>query len=196
MSDQTGSLRSTGVAWGSVARALHWISAVFVIGLLIHGWSMTHLVARENRLWNYATHGSIAVYFAVILLIRIFWRASEKTPRPLSGTPTWQIAASHGTHLVLYLLMIAMVVSGYMMWSSMPGRIDPARAALWDFHLFGFKLPAVHTVPSREVSKFWEGWHEFFSHLLQIFVMLHIAAALWHQFVTRDNVVARMIRGV
>lgn len=196
MADQSTSFRSTTETWGTLTRALHWISAIMVIGLLTHGWLMTHVVARENRLWNYATHGSIAVYFAVILLIRLFWRAGDGTPRLPTGTPAWQIAASHGTHALLYLLMIGMVTTGYLMWSSLPGRIDPARAALWDFHLFGFKLPAVHAVPARDVSKFWENWHEFISHLLEIFVVLHIVAALWHQFVTRDNVMARMVRGV
>ncbi len=196
MSDKTSSLRSTAETWGSLTRALHWISAVMVIGLLTHGWLMTHVVARENRQWNYATHGSIAIYFAVVLLLRLVWRVGDSTPRPPSGMPTWQIALSHATHAILYILMIAMVVTGYLMWSSLPARIDPARAALWDFHLLGFKLPAAYAVPARDVSKYWEHWHEFTSHLLEIFVVLHIAAALWHQFVTRDNVMARMVRGV
>ena len=69
MSNTTNTLRSTRESWGSVTRTLHWLSAIVIIGLLTHGWWMTHLAAREVRQWNYATHALIAVYFALLLAL-------------------------------------------------------------------------------------------------------------------------------
>jgi cytochrome b561 len=188
--------RSTTATWGSVTRNLHWISAIVVLGLLGHGWWMTHMAVREVRLWHYGTHGLIAVYFALLLALRLVWRLSEATPHQPTGTPDWQKLAAHGAHILLYLLLIGMVVTGYLMWSSLPNRFDPARAANFDYSLFGiFKLPGVHAVGDRPTTKYWESIHELMSHALQVLVLVHIAAALWHQFVKRDTVLARMTHG-
>ena len=190
------STRSTDEAWGSVTRALHWISAIVILGLLTHGWWMTHLAARENRLWNYGIHGLIAIYFALLLALHIVWRLGESTPRLPPESATWERMAAHAAHWGLYLLMIAMVVTGYLMWSSLPNRFDPARAANFDYSLFDFfKLPGVHVVANREASKYWEALHEFLSQLMELLVAIHIAAALWHQFFKRDSVLRRMTSG-
>ena len=186
-------LKSTTDTWGPVTRAIHWVSAFVVLGLLGHGWWMTHLAAREVRQWNYGMHGLIATYFALLLLVRIVWRGSESTPHQPASSTTWEKGAAHAGHVALYLLMIGMVATGYLMWSSLPARFDPARAAQFDYSVFGaFKLPGIHAAGDRAVSKYWESWHEFTSHLLEIVVVIHISAALWHQHVKRDTVMARM----
>ena len=198
MSNTTNTLRSTRESWGSVTRTLHWLSAIVIIGLLTHGWWMTHLAAREVRQWNYDTHALIAVYFALLLALRIVWRLSEKTPHQPTGTAAWETGAAHAAHLALYLLLLCMAFTGYMMWSSLPTRLDanPARAANWDLRWLGFiKVPVFHAVPTRDVTKYWEAWHEFISHFLQVLVVVHIAAALWHHYFKRDTVLRRMGRG-
>jgi cytochrome b561 len=188
--------RSTTETWGSVTRNLHWISAIVVLGLLGHGWWMTHMAVREVRLWHYGTHGLVAVYFALLLALRIVWRLGEATPHQPAGTPDWQKFAAHGAHIALYLLLIAMTVTGYLMWSSFPARFDPVRGVPFDYNLFGlFKLPAVHAAGNRETAKYWENLHEWGSHAMQLLLLVHVAAALWHQFVKRDTVLARMTHG-
>ena len=132
----------------------------------------------------------------LLLALRIVWRLSEKTPRAPATSAWWEVGASHAAHFALYLLLIGMVVTGYLMWSSLPNRIDPARAAMWDLQWFGFlSVPAIHAVPTRDVTKYWEAWHEFISHFLQVLVVVHIAAALWHRFFKRDLILQRMTSG-
>ena len=190
------SARSTTETWGSVTRNLHWVSAIVVLGLLGHGWWMTHLAPREGRLWHYAMHGLIAVYFALLLALRIVWRLGEATPHQPAGTPGWQKWAAHGAHILLYALLIGMTISGYLLWSSFPARFDPVRGVAFDYTLFGlFKLPAVHAALNRDVTKYWENLHELISHVMQALVVVHIAAALWHQFVKRDTILSRMTHG-
>jgi cytochrome b561 len=193
----TSTTRSTSETWGSVTRALHWLSAIVIIGLLTHGWWMTHLAVRgPGRQWHYSTHALIAIYFALLLALRIVWRLGDKTPRAPASSQRWEVGASHAAHLALYLLLIAMVVTGYLMWSSLPNRVDPARAAMWDLSWFGFiKVPTLHAVPTRDVTKYWESWHELISHFLQALVVLHIAAAFWHRYYKRDTVLQRMTSG-
>jgi cytochrome b561 len=66
----------------------------------------------------------------------------------------------------------------------------------FDYTLFGlFKLPEVHAVADRGISKYWENLHELMSHALQVLVLVHVVAALWHQFVKRDTILARMTHG-
>jgi cytochrome b561 len=188
--------RSTADTWGSVTRNLHWISAIVVLGLLGHGWWMTHMAVREVRLWHYGLHGLIAVYFGLLLALRIVWRLGETTPHQPADTPAWQKFAAHGAHIALYALLIGMTVTGYLLWSSFPARFDPVRGVPFDYTLFGlFKLPAVHAVADRGISKYWENLHELMSHALQVLVLVHVVAALWHQFVKRDTILARMTHG-
>ncbi len=188
--------RSTTETWGSVTRALHWLSAVLVLGILAHGWWMTHLAPRDGRLWQYGTHGLIAVYFGMLLALRLVWRLSETTPHQPATSAGWEKLAAHAGHIGLYLLMIGMVVSGYMLWSSFPARFDAVRGVPFDYTLFGvFKLPAMHVAADRGVSKYWENLHELLSHGLQILVVVHIAAAIWHHRVKGDSVLTRMTRG-
>ena len=168
-----------------------------MIGLLTHGWWMTHLAERgPGRTWHYSLHALIAMYFVLLLALRIVWRLGDQTPHQPSGTSRWETTSAHLAHLALYALLIAMVITGYLMWSSLPARIEPARAAMWDLRWFGIvKVPAAYALPARDVTKYWEAWHELLSHVLQVIVVVHILAALWHRFVRRDRVLQRMLHG-
>jgi cytochrome b561 len=188
--------RSTTETWGTVTRNLHWVSAIVVAGLLTHGWWMTHLAARDVRLWHYSTHGLVAIYFGMLLALRIVWRLNEQTPHQPVDSPSWQKFAAHAGHIGLYLLMVFMIVTGYLLWSSFPARFDPARSAVLQYNLFGiFKMTGIHAVADRATSKYWENLHELGSHAMQVLVVVHIAAALWHGLIKKDTILARMTHG-
>jgi cytochrome b561 len=189
-------VKSTTETWGSVTRNLHWLSAIIILGLLGHGWWMTHMAVREVRLWHYGMHGLVAIYFGLLLALRIAWRLSEPTPHQPETSANWQRFAAHAGHLGLYALMLGMMVTGYMLWSSFPPRFDPVRGALLDYNLFGiFKMTGVHAVADRATSKYWENLHEWGSHAMQILVLIHVGAALWHGLIKRDTILARMTHG-
>jgi cytochrome b561 len=189
-------LKSTADSWGSVTRTLHWISAFLIIFGLTHGYWMANLLPRAERLPHYAFHAIVFVYFGLLLALRITWRLSERTPTQPAGSAAWEKAAAHVGHLALYGLVIAVLVTGYMNWSAFPARFDPARAAQMDLSILGlFKVPAMHTKLDREVFKFWEGGHMYLSWALAALVVLHILAALRHQFVKRNAVMGRMWSG-
>jgi cytochrome b561 len=189
-------LQSTTESWGSVTRTLHWISALLIIFGLTHGYWMANLLPRAERLPHYAFHSVVFVYFALLLALRIVWRLSEATPAQPAGSAGWEKAAAHVGHLALYVLVLAVLVTGYMNWSAFPARFDPTRAAQVDLSFLGlFKVPALHTKLDREVFKFWEGGHMYLSWVLAALVVVHVAAALRHQFVKRNAVMGRMWSG-
>jgi cytochrome b561 len=189
-------LKSTHDSWGSVTRTLHWISALLIIFGLTHGYWMANFLPRAERLPHYAFHSIVFIYFAILLLLRVVWRLSEPTPAQSAGSAAWERAAAHLGHFALYALMIAVLVIGYMNWSAFPARFDPTRAAQMDLSFLGaFKVPAIHDKLDRDVFRFWEGGHMYLSWALAALVVIHILAALRHQFVKHNGVMARMWSG-
>ena len=187
-------LRSDQKRWGTVTKALHWLSAAALIAVLAHGWWMTNMIPRDGRLWHYATHGLIGFYLALLMAIRIVWRLTERAPDFPGARPGWETALAHAGHLALYALSVALVVSGYIMWSAFPARFVPARAAMFDYSLFGFlKVPALHAKANLEVFRFWEDVHEELSHIFELLIVVHVAAALRHHYVKRNDVLRRML---
>ena len=190
-------LRSSRKTWGGVARGLHWASAALIIFGLTHGYWMANLLQpRTLRLPHYVWHSTIFLYFGLLLALRIVWRLMDETPDPPRDSNSLEQGAAHVTHLALYSLMIALLVTGYMDWSAFPDRFDPARAAQMEISLLGgFKVPALHSVANRDVFKFWEGAHMYLAWSLAALVVLHVLAALRHHVVKGNDVMHRMLTG-
>jgi len=182
------SLRNTVRDWGTVSRVLHWISALVLLGMLADGWWMTHLVAREGRLAQYGLHAMAGVYFGLLLALRLAWRSSEVTPAyPIESSP-WQQAAARIAHVGLYLLMLAVVVSGWLQWSAFARRSEVLLLGV-------VKVPFVFAEPNRQIAKTFESAHELLAYGLLALALIHIGAALWHHFVKRNDVLSRMAGG-
>ena len=99
--------------------------------------------------------------------------------------PSWQVQASHATHAVLYALMLAIPISGWV-YSSATG-ISVVYLGL---------VPLPDLIPKdREVAKILLLVHRSLNYLLAAMVTIHVAAALKHQFVDRDGVLDRMLPG-
>ncbi len=190
-------IRSTKQTWGSVSRALHWLSAALIIFGLTHGyWMANLLLPRPLRLPHYVWHSTIFLYCGLLLALRIVWRLSEDTPEQPKASSRFEISAAHVGHLALYVLMIALLVTGYMNWSAFPARFDPARAAAMEIHLFAnFKVPALHKTLDRDVFKFWETAHMYLAWVMAALVVGHILAALRHHFQKGNDVLRRMVSG-
>ena len=192
------SLRSDANSWGAVTRALHWLSAILILFGLVHGYWMTHFLPRGERLFHYGWHAQILVYLGLLVAIRVAWRLSEPAPEQPKASAPWEKGAAQLGHLALYLVLIAVLATGYLLWSSFPGRFnpDPKIAAQLDLTLLpGFRVPAIHDKADRTVSKFWEELHEKLAWGMFALVGLHVLAALRHKFIKHNNVMARMWSG-
>lgn len=156
-----------------MTRIFHWVGALL---LLIP-------VVLINMGDDYTgIHKAMGVSFLIWTLLRIFNRFVSKAPAPVP-MPVWQTAIAHLTHLALYLAMLAMPISGLLM--SMYGGRSTS--------VFGLFEIAPMVSPDRDMARFFNQIHgDVIFVALVALVVAHIGAALYHQFVVKDNLIARM----
>ncbi len=166
----------------SVAIALHWLMAIAVIGMLGVGLWMHELKNSPFKIEIYTWHKWTGLTILVLAIVRVLWRV-HRPPPPLPPMPRWQELAADGSHYLLYGLLFAMPLTGWLMNS----------AAGFPLTWFGlFKVPALIS-KSRDAFEFWEETHEILSRVLIGLILLHVAAALKHYWVYRDEVLTRML---
>ena len=167
------------------ARALHWLAALLIFCGFSLGLFMTGLDIAPATLRYYAWHKWMGITVFLLATARLAWRAAHPPP-PLPATmPSWQVQASRATHAVLYVLMLAIPISGWV-YSSASG-VSVVYLGL---------VPLPDLIPKdREVAKTLLLVHKSLNYLLAAVVTMHVAAALKHQFVDRDGVLDRMLPG-
>ena len=169
------SSKSTSTQYGSVAIAIHWSSATAVILAFIAGIVMTNSNPIPTPLLVAHIVLGLTV-FALTLFRIVWWWRADKHPAPPQDQPQWQRTTAVVVHGLLYVLLILMATSGIATIVS-SGAIS-AIATGAPLPNFGELIPRVA--------------HGIMSKLLLGLFVLHVAAALYHQFVRRDHLLARM----
>ena len=170
----------------ATAMLLHWLSALLVAGLLALGWYMADLPLTPQRLKLYNWHKWAGVSVLALTLLRLLWRW---TPRPpalpaelVARTPAWQQRLAALTHVALYGLLLVVPLIGWA-YSSAAGF-----SVVW----FGV-LPLPDLLPKdKALAELVKPWHAVAAFSLGALVVLHLAAALKHQFVDKDGLMRRM----
>src|SRR5258708_36789843 len=109
-------LRNTSATWGWGAKALHWIGALAILILLGHGWWMTHLAPRPERLANYAWHAALGYDLLILLVLRLLWRGAHPAPALPSDTETLGRVAPPARALRPYVLVFLVCAAGCGVW--------------------------------------------------------------------------------
>lgn len=174
-------LKNSVKRYGSVAKWLHWVSALFALAILALGYYSTttndHAVLKNIFFF----HKSLAITLLPIILFRLIWRFNNPVPKHV-GLSTLQASAATLVHYLLYLSLFTMIFSGWGM-SSWGGHA----VTFWGFDVtlpvtvdkaFGHLLASVHL---------WAAWTLF------CLIVLHLLAALYHHFFLRDNVLTGML---
>lgn len=173
---------NTRSGWGLVSIALHWLSALAIVGLFAFGWWMTDL-GYYDHWYNLAPwwHRSVGVLLLVATLLRVAWRLV--LPTPVARGPRLERIAAHLGHIGLYILMLVALVSGYLI-STADGRgID-----VFDW----FQAPAlISDLPNQATLAGTIHWYSALA--LIILAAGHALAALKHHLVDRNDVLLRMI---
>ena len=171
--------KSSGNRYGVVAISIHWITALAVLGLLVSGMTMAGMTDDAARQPIVRTHVLIGIAVALLMLLRIgWWLFADRKPDEPAGQPRWQARAAHAVHGLLYAVIIVLAASGvatialsgagYILFGDTPGP-----------------LPDFMQYPPRLA-------HGLFAWLLMALIVLHVAAAFYHQFLLRDRLLARM----
>jgi cytochrome b561 len=180
-------IRNTTSSWGSVARAFHWILGLTIIGMLAFGWWMNHIPARPDRFFYRSIHADIGYLVLLLTVLRLIWRTMNPTPALPVATPRWQRVAAWISHGALYLVVILVTMLG---WAHSGARPQGDYGSFFGlFHVPQF------TSPDKATADAFEDRHIYAAYVLLALIVIHFAAAAWHQFIKRDRVAARMADG-
>jgi cytochrome b561 len=170
----------------TIAIALHWLIAVLIVGAFTLGLVMTDIPGfSPTKLRYFAWHKWAGVTVLLLAALRLLWRLKNRPPALAAAMPAWQRGAAHGLHHLLYLMMFAVPVSGYLY----------TLAAGVPVVYFGlFKLP-VFFAKNAALAETLKPVHYWLNMLLAGLVGLHVLAALKHQLIDRDGTMRRMLPG-
>ncbi|MEM6973617.1 MAG: cytochrome b [Pseudomonadota bacterium] len=185
-------LMNTADGWGLVHRLIHWAAAGVILFQLAMGLYMVNVVTDVyERFGHTQTHKSWGFVAFALVLLRMVWRWMNPRPVPVPMA-RWQHHASEGAHLALYALMVALPVTGWLMSSASPLQDAYGIKNM----VFGwFELPDPFVPGSGDVEKVLKAVHFYAAMAMLALIGIHAAAALKHQFVDRDGLLNRMVRG-
>ena len=184
---------NTRVRYGAVAMTLHWLLAALILFMLALGLFMTSLDEMDPRTFPlFQIHKSIGLTILILTLLRLGWRLANPVPSLPSGMRAWERLAARGTHALFYVLMIAIPLMGWATVSAAPLAVP----TMW-FGLFEWPhIPFLADLPRAE-KRMIEGplatTHAVLALSMLGLAVLHVAAALKHQFRDRDDVLKRML---
>jgi len=173
--------------YGALSKSLHWLMALLIIALLAVGWYMTSLPDdAPGRLRIINTHKAIGALVLLLALIRIVWIRMSPAPALPAVFSDKERKLTKALQGLLYLLMILMPVSGYVM----------STAAGYPVHFFGlFDLPMLFGKSKALAGAMGEA-HEFMAWTLAAIVLLHMAGAIKHRLLDRggeSDILRRML---
>jgi len=173
---------SEASGYGIVAKILHWLIFSLLAVQYAIGSIMPHIGRKTlNEGWV-SWHFSVGAAILFFIVIRLVWRMLHPVPLIPTMAP-WERAVSGITHWSLYILVLVMTLLG---WAATNSRG-------WDVILFG-------VIPLPKISPTGSDWghecgdiHNILVYVLVGFILIHVAGALYHYFVKRDQVVGRML---
>jgi len=170
--------------WGRVSRALHWGLGTVMIGMIAYGWWTNHGPVRPDRFFYRSIHAGIGYALLLLTAPRLCWRLVTAVPDLPSETPQWQRLAARLSHGAPYGFTMLVALLG---WAH-SGAHQPDYAD-W----FGLLRVPQFTSPDKAAAHQYQDWHITSAYVLLALVAVHVAAALYHHFMRRAGVTARMI---
>jgi cytochrome b561 len=170
-------------SWTATAKLFHWVMAALIfaqiaLGLLAVSWHVS-----PTKLNLFVWHKSTGMLILALLALRVLWRLLQRAPELPWEMPLWERAGAHLSHFLLYALMLALPLTGWVISSAsnVPFKI------FWTI-----PLPAI-TAPDKAVEDLFATVHGWLVTLLALVLVAHIAAALRHHYVKKDTVLTRML---
>jgi cytochrome b561 len=183
---------------------LHWLIAICIFGMFALGWYMSDLPKEapkqmaydlfelgiytwqlseeaSPRTFYFNLHKSLGVTIFALIIIRILWRLTHKPPALLASYKAWERKLATGAHHLLYLLMVAMPLSGIIM----------ATYSKYGIKWFGADfIKGLDNTPMRELFK---EVHEIVGIIILLVIIVHILGALKHKLIDKDDTLKRML---
>ena len=173
-------------AFSLPVKLFHWLTVLLLAVQYVIGWLMPDVHHDTRPVGLIGLHLSVGATIVLLVLVRLAWRVSHKPPAESRTLPPLMRMAASATHGLLYALLIALPLMG---WAN-------ASARGWAVSLFHVvPLPALAATGSA-LGHTLGDVHKLTAWVLLGLIGLHVAAALFHQFVIRDGTLGRMLPGV
>jgi len=164
--------------YGSVSRFLHWSIAILFLALIPMG-IFTSIIPEDTAYRNayYVVHKTLGVIVFLLLLIRLIWNGLSPKPALESSLKPIERKLAHGVHFALYLMMIALPITGVVM-TSYHG---------YPTFFFAWELPPLWA-PSDSATIIWGSLHKYLlPYLLYLILGAHILGALKHRYLDKHS---------
>jgi cytochrome b561 len=175
---------AAGARYTATAQALHWITALLMFAVLPLAWVMLNMPKEaESRGLLFTLHKSIGLTIFALVAFRLLWRARHPAPPLAEGLPPWIARSAVTSHWLLYLILVGMPISGYLLTA----------AGGYPISFFGlFNVPGL---PKNEALDRAATWAHVAVGQWAVYalILLHVGATAWHAAVRRDGVLNRML---
>ena len=175
--------RNTTSSWGSLSKALHWIIVLLIINQWVIGMRADAMPLGLAKLQALAWHKSFGITILMLAVLRLVWRWMNPVPDLRAETKPWERALARISHVLLYGLIFALPISGWLMSSAKNFPVS------W-FSVF--QLPDL-VAPDEALFRQMRDLHHVLFAALVVVAALHIAGALKHHFIDRNDVLKRML---
>ena len=174
--------RNTKRSWGSLSKALHWL----IVLLIINQWVIAERADDLTGFQKFTAlnwHKWFGMTIFMLAIVRLVWRLANPVPDLSAETRPWERVLAKISHALLYTLIFAMPLTGWIMSSA---RNFPVSYFGW------FQWPDL-VRPSDALHERFEDIHHLLAAALLVVAVVHAAAALYHHFWVKDDVLRRML---
>ena len=179
-------VKSDALHWGSLAKGFHWLIVILILVQASVGLVMVELPKRPNVIPIFNFHKSLGLTILLLAILRLGWRAFDRRPPMPPTMPHWQALGARLGHALLYVLLFAVPLSGWLFDSA-----SSLRPLFW----WGMvRMPSL-THADKDFAQIALGLHEWLFWTLVLVAAGHAALALVHHFINRDDVLRRMLPG-
>lgn len=176
-------LKNTTAKYGPIAQLFHWLIVALVIVQFALALRADSLPRGAALVATLSWHKSVGITIFALTVLRLAWRWVNPVPPLPPSTPRWQHMAARASHTALYALLLLMPLFGWLMSSAR------------NFPVSWFNLITLPDLigPSEAAYEFFHEGHELLATVLFVLALIHIGAALKHQFIDRDDLLLRML---
>jgi cytochrome b561 len=176
-------LRNTTRSWGTLSKALHWIIVLLIVNQWVVAARADALPLGGAKLQAIALHKSLGMTILALAIVRLVWRWLNPVPSLDGLAKGWERTLANLSHFLLYALIFAMPLTGWLMSSA---RNFPVS---W----FGvFQFPDL-IGPDKGLYELLRDLHGLAFAALAVVALMHIAGALKHHFIDKNEVLRRML---
>ncbi|CAN7484483.1 cytochrome b [Phyllobacterium sp. LjRoot231] len=179
-------LRNSKDSFGLISILFHWIIALIFLGQIVLGYLMVRVSDFTLQFNLYQWHKSFGFLVLGLSALRLLWKFASTRPSDPATMSHLERVAAHGAHIVLYLSLFLIPLTGWAIASSSPLQIPT----------FMFNLVVIPPLPltvSDSAEAFWTASHAYLAYFSAFVAVCHILAALHHHFWKRDAILTRML---